>query len=146
MTSRPDVMQLLFFFPSSEKHRLARKKGGGVQGKRDTFCYVVCLHVCISFPFRPFQVLSQTHWSAFGTQGKKNKLICGQFDGTVSHWPRMVVYFMQIAESNYWKQSVKKFCLEIQDHKCYKQYDAVQFTVWHYRVTERGKTVLSSSL
>lgn len=30
MASRPDVMQLLFFFLSSEKHRLTRKRGGEV--------------------------------------------------------------------------------------------------------------------
>lgn len=46
MTSRPDVMQLLWFF-STEKHRLTIKKGGGAKTGTDS----VCLGVCRSFPF-----------------------------------------------------------------------------------------------
>lgn len=45
MSSRPDVMQLLFFSLSSEKHRLTMKRRSVRK-----FCFVVCLHVCIGFP------------------------------------------------------------------------------------------------
>lgn len=55
MTSRPDVMQLFFFFSlSSEKHRLTMKRRS--VGK---FCNVVCLHVCIAFPLGPFFALKK---------------------------------------------------------------------------------------
>lgn len=52
MSSRPDVMQLLVFFFCFFlllRKTQADHKGGEVRGKRDKFCYVVCLHVCISF-------------------------------------------------------------------------------------------------
>lgn len=49
MSSRPDVMQLLFFSLSSEKHRLTMERRSVRK-----FCYVVCLHVCIAFPLGPF--------------------------------------------------------------------------------------------
>lgn len=48
MTSRPDVMQLLWFF-STEKHRLTIKVGEGGGAKTGTDS--VCLGVCRSFPF-----------------------------------------------------------------------------------------------
>lgn len=39
MTSRPDVMQLLWFF-STEKHRLTIKKGGGQRQGQILFVWV----------------------------------------------------------------------------------------------------------
>lgn len=49
MTSRPDVMQLLWFF-STEKHRLTIKRGER-GGAAKTGTDSVCLGVCRSFPF-----------------------------------------------------------------------------------------------
>lgn len=51
MSSRLDVMQLLFFFflrKTQADHKEEKCE------ERDKFCYVVCLHVCIGFPFGPF--------------------------------------------------------------------------------------------
>lgn len=43
-----------------------------VWGKRSRVCYVVCLHVCVSFPFVSFHVFWQTQRRSFRTHVKEN--------------------------------------------------------------------------